>query len=123
MLKTKSTVTRETSTKRDHYSKILIERRKEKMDKFVRDLAKRYDTRLTTILKVEDLFKRHIEFDSRSHLARELRGSIKPSALNTIVARLVYDNKVLYNDDHSLTWIDTKGNTKLNKEFEKAIEI
>lgn len=123
MSKAKSISTRKTLTKRDHYSKILIERRKEKMDKFVRDLAKRYDTRLTTILKVEDLFKKHIEFDSRSHLARELRGSIKPSALNTIIARLVYDNKVLYNNDHSLTWIDTKGNTKLNKEFEKAVEI
>jgi hypothetical protein len=61
----------------------------------------------------QDLFKKHIEFDSRSHLVRELRGSIKPSVLNTITARLVYDNKVLYNDDHLLTWIDTKGNTKL----------
>ncbi len=93
------------------------------MDKFTHDLAKRYDTRLTTILKVEDLFKKHIEFDSRSHLVRELGGSVKPSALNTIIARLVCDNKIVYNSDHSLTWIDTKGNTKLNKEFGKAIEI
>lgn len=66
-------------------------------------------------MKVESFFKIHIEFDSRTHLLRELKGSMKPTALNTIIARLVSENK-LVNDDHSLTWIDTEGNKKLNKD-------
>lgn len=77
----------------------------------------------SSIKKVESLFKTNIEFNSRSHLSRELKGSMKSSVLNTIIAHFVSENKLLVNDDHSLTWIDTEGNEKLNKVFEKAIPL
>ncbi len=74
-------------------------------------------------MKVEKLFKKRIEFDSRTHLLRELKGSMKPTALNTVLARLVSENKIVVNDDHSLTWIDSEGNEKLNKAFENAVPL
>jgi hypothetical protein len=76
-----------------------------------------------SIIKVEDLFRVNIEFDSRSQLLRKLEGSMKASVLNTIIASLVCENKLVVNDDHSLTWIDTQGNEKLNKHFAAAASI
>ena len=57
--------------------------------------------------------------NDKSYLLRELNGSMKASVLNTIIAYLVAENKIVANGDRSLTWIDAKGNTKLNKAFEK----
>lgn len=108
---------------RNNYSEILIERKKKRLDVLIRELAEQYNPKLMTILKVEDLFKKYIEFDSRSQLMRKLEGSVKAPVLNTIIARLVSENKVVFNNDHSLTWIDTESNEKLNREFEKAISI
>lgn len=102
------------TVKHDDFLQTLIEGKRSKLDKLVRELAGKNNTTLNSILKVEDLFKEHIEFNSRSHLLRELKGSMKAPILNTIIARLVGENKLVINDDHSLTWIDTKGNEKLN---------
>ena len=108
---------------RDEFLRILLKGTKNELDKLVQDLAKRDNPTLQSIIKVEHLFKDHIEFDSRSQLLRKLDGSMKASSLNTIIARLVSDNKLVVNDDHSLTWIDMEGNKKLNKEFETAIPL
>lgn len=78
---------------------------------------------MLSMMKVEDLFREKIEFDSRSQLLRRLDGRMKANVLNTIIARLVSDNKIVVNDDHSMTWIDTKGNGKLDKEFDSAIAL
>lgn len=107
----------------DEFLQTLIERKKTKLDKLVKELAGKNNTTLNSILKVEDLFKEHIEFNSRSHLLRELKGSMKAPILNTIIAHLVCENKIVINDDHSLTWIDTEGNKKLNTQFSKAASI
>lgn len=109
--------------KRDDFLQTLIEGKRSKLDKLVRELAGKNNTTLNSILKVEDLFREHIEFNSRSHLLRELKGSMKAPILNTIIARLVGENKLVVNDDHSLTWIDTKGNEKLNAQFRKAVSV
>jgi hypothetical protein len=106
---------------RDEFLKILIERQIDKLDTLVQKLAEKNNPRLLSIKKVENLFKKNIEFNSRSHLLRELKGSMKASVLNTIIAHLVSENKLVVNDDHSLTWIDTEGNEKLHKVFEKAV--
>jgi len=106
--------------KRDDFLQILIRGRKPELGRLVEELAEKYNTTLNSILKVENLFKEHVEFNSRSHLLRELNGSMKAPILNTIIARLVSENKVVINDDHSLTWIDAKGNEKLNAQFDKA---
>jgi len=100
----------------------LIKKRRDQLDSLV-ELAEKNNPKLLSILKVEKLFKKHIEFDSRTHLLRELKGSMKPTALNTVLARLVSENKIVVNGDHSLTWIDSEGNKKLNKAFEKAVPL
>lgn len=102
---------------------VLINHKPNKLEKLVHELAKKNNPKLLSIIKVEDLFKTSIEFDSRSQLLRKLNGSMKASVLNTIIARLVSENKLVVNDDHSLTWIDTKANTTLNKHFKKAVSI
>jgi hypothetical protein len=108
---------------RDEFLKILIERQTNRLDALVQELAEKNNPRLLSIKKVENLFKKNIEFNSRSHLLRELKGSMKSSVLNTIIAHFVAENKIVVNDDHSLTWIDTEGNEKLNKVFEKAVPL
>ena len=110
-------------TKSDKFLKILIEKRRDQLNHLVQELAEKNNPKLLSIMKVESLFKTHIEFDSRTHLLRELKGSMKPTALNTIIARLVSENKLVVNDDHSLTWIDTEGNKKLNKVFDNTISL
>ena len=122
MLRTKG-IKRNRMPSRDDYSEILIERKKKRLDVLIHELAEQHNPKLMTILKVEDLFKKYIEFDSRSQLMRKLEGSVKAPVLNTVIARLVSENKVVFNNDHSLTWINTESNEKLNREFEKAISI
>ena len=90
------------------------------MRELVLRLAKRNDPRLLSQMRVEDLFKERIEFDSRTQLLRALQGSMKADTLNTIIARLVQQERLLINEDHSLTWIDTTGNDVLNRAFDEA---
>ncbi|MGI0018754.1 MAG: hypothetical protein ACREA1_08590 [Nitrosotalea sp.] len=73
------------------------------------------------IEKVEKLFKKTIEFESKSQLLRKLGGSMTMYSLDKIIAQLVKENKILVNDDHSLTWIDIRGNKKLQKHFASAV--
>lgn len=120
-LEGKSSILKDNS--RDEFLKILIERQTDKLNTLVKKLAEKNNPRLLSIKKVESLFKKNIEFNSRSHLLRELKGSMKASVLNTIIAYFVSENKLVVNDDHSLTWIDTEGNEKLNKVFEKAVQL
>jgi citrate lyase gamma subunit len=101
----------------------LIKKHKDELERAVQKLAEKNNPTLLSIKKVEKLFKDRIEFDSRSQLLRELGGSMKATVLNTIVAHLVFENKLIVNDDHSLTWIDTARNEKLNKEFSKAVPL
>lgn len=102
----------------DDFLKKLVTKRN--LRQFVENLAEKNNPTLLSILKVESLFKEHIEFDSRSQLLRKLDGTMKSTVLNTILAYLAYQDKIVTNDDNSLTWIDTQGNDKLNREFAKA---
>ena len=105
----------------DEFINILIKKKKKDLHKLVQELAKRDNPTLLSIMKVEKLFKEHIEFDSRSQLLRKLDGSMKATSLNTILAHLVDENKILVNDDHSLTWIDIRGNKKMIKLWKSAV--
>lgn len=105
----------------DEFITILIKKKKKDLHKLVQELAKRDNPTLLSIMKVEKLFKEHIEFDSRSQLLRKLDGSMKATSLNTILAHLVDENKILVNDDHSLTWIDIRGNKKMIKLWKSAV--
>ncbi len=109
--------------KRDEFLQTLIGGKKSKLGKLVKELVVKNNPTLNSMLKVEQLFKEHIEFNSRAHLLRELKGSMKAPILNTIIARLVCEDKLVINGDHSLTWIDAEGNEKLNAQFRKAKPI
>ena len=105
----------------DEFINILIKKKKKDLHKLVQELAKRDNPTLLSIMKVEKLFKENIEFDSRSQLLRKLDGSMKATSLNTILAHLVDENKIIVNDDHSLTWIDIRGNKKMIKLWKSAV--
>ena len=108
---------------RNNFLSILIRKQKKELDKIVTELAEKNNPTLLSIKKVENLFREHTEFDSRTHLLRQLNGSMKATVLNTIIAHLVSENKVIVNDDHSLTWVDSQGNSRLNEEFGKAVSL
>jgi hypothetical protein len=73
--------------------------------------------------KVENLFREQTECDSRTLLLRLLNGSMKATVLNTIIAHLASETKIVVNDDHSLTWVDSQENSKLSEEFEKGVSL
>lgn len=102
---------------------IWIEKNESKMESLLQYLAEKNNPKMLSIIKIEKLFKQHIEFESKNQLFIALKGSMKLPVLNTILTNLVRDNKILVNNDHSLTWIDTIGNDKLNKEFDSAIPL
>lgn len=108
---------------RNKFLSILIRKQKKELDKIVAELAGKNNPTLLSIKKVENLFREHNEFDSRTHLLRQLNGSMKATVLNTIIAHLVSENKIVVNDDHSLTWVDSRGNSRLNEEFGKAVSL
>lgn len=108
---------------RNNFLSILIRKQKKELDKIVTELAEKNNPTLLSIKKVENLFREHTEFDSRTHLLRQLNGSMKATVLNTIIAHLVSENKVVVNDDHSLTWVDSQGNSRLNAEFGKSVSL
>lgn len=114
---------RSRNTDRNKFLRILTRRQKKELDKIVAELAEKNNPTLLSIRKVENLFREHVEFDSRTHLLRRLNGSMKATVLNTIIAHLVSENKIVVNDDHSLTWVDSQGNSRLGKEFENAREF
>jgi hypothetical protein len=121
--KTKKKMSLLKNAKRDKFLNTLIERRTDALDKTLQELVEKNNPTLQSIMKVEKLFKKHIEFASRSELSRELKGSMKPPVLNTIIVRLVSENKLIVNNDRSLTWIDIEGNEKLNKLFREAVPL
>ncbi len=82
-----------------------------------------YNPTLKSILKVEDIFQKQGEFDSRSQLIRELGGSMKIQVLDVILKYLKSLGKVLDNNDGSWTWIFVKHNETLKKSWEKADQL
>jgi len=108
---------------RNKFLNILVRKQKKELDRIVAELAEKNNPTLLSIKKVENIFREHTEFDSRAQLLRQLNGSMKATVLNTIVAHLVCENKIVVNDDHSLTWVDSQGNNKLNEEFGKAVSL
>lgn len=82
-----------------------------------------YNPTLKSILKVEELFQKQGEFDSKSQLSRALDGSMKMPVLNVILKYLKSLGKVLDNDDGSWTWIYAKDNKKLRKSWNNAVDL
>jgi hypothetical protein len=88
----------------------------------IKDLEE-YNPTLKSILKVEKLFQKHREFDSRSQLLRELNGSMKMQVLNVILKYLKSLGMVIDNNDGSWTWIFAKDNKKLKHSWNTAVRL
>lgn len=82
-----------------------------------------YNPTLKSILRVEELFQKHGEFDSRSQLLREMGGSMKMQVLNVILKYLKSLGKVLDNEDGSWTWIFAKDNKNLKQSWDAAVDL
>ncbi len=106
-----------------HLLDIWVQKDQSKIEKLLQHLVEENNPKMSSIMKVEKLLKKHIEFESKNQLFITLKGSMKLPVLNTILTNFIRDNKVLVNNDHSLTWIDTVGNNKLNKEFDNAVSL
>ncbi len=89
---------------------------------FEEELEK-YNPTLKSVLKVEELFKKNIEFASKNQILRKLDGSMKAPVLNVILKYLSSIDKVIENSDKSWTWIYAADNKKLQKSYSRAIRL
>lgn len=91
----------------------------EETTEVMKTLAGKFNADQEDTSRIERLFQEHIEFDSRDELVRKLGGA-KSSVLNVILIKLIVENKVMINDDGTLTWIYAADNAKLRESCEKA---
>ena len=81
----------------------------------------KYNPTLKNILKIEQLFTKYKEFDSKAQLAKKLDVTMRPPVLNVILEYLERSNKILIDNDGSLVWI--YASPKAKKRWEKAIRM
>ncbi|MBI5146409.1 MAG: hypothetical protein HZA84_04225 [Thaumarchaeota archaeon] len=81
----------------------------------------KYNPTLKNILRVEQLFTKHKEFDSKVQLAKKLDVAMRPPVLNVILKYLERSNKILIDDDGSLVWI--YASPKAKSGWEKADKL
>ncbi len=72
----------------------MIKKDQSQMRRLVLRLAKKNNPRLPSQIRVEDLLRKHTEFDSRGQLFCALRCGMKAGTLNTIIARLVQQDRL-----------------------------
>jgi hypothetical protein len=93
--------------------------------KFVKKIMKtdleKYNPTLKNILKVEQIMAQYKEFDTKTQLVQKLDVSMRPPVLNVILKYLEKSNKILLNDDRSITWI--YASPKAVKSWEKAVKL
>ena len=73
---------------------------------------------MKNVLKIEQLFAKYKEFDSKAQLTKKLDVTIRPTVLNIILNYLEKSNKILIDNDGSLIWI--YASPKAKKRWEKA---
>ncbi|MBM2852182.1 MAG: hypothetical protein HW420_729 [Candidatus Nitrosotenuis sp.] len=81
----------------------------------------KYNPTLKNILKVEQLFIKHKEFDSKVQIAKKLDVAMRPPVLNVILKYLERSNKILIDSDGSLVWI--YASPKAKSSWEKAARL
>lgn len=81
----------------------------------------KYNPTLKNILKVEQLFTKHKEFDSKAQLTKNLDVTMRPPVLNVILKYLERSNKILIDNDGSLVWI--YASPKAKSSWEKAVKL
>ncbi len=93
------------------------------IDSTLKKDLKLYNPTLKSVLKVEELFEKNIEFSSKSQLLRKLDGSMKAPVLNVILRYLKGIGKIIDNEDGSWTWIYAAGNKKLKMSYNKSVRL
>ena len=82
----------------------------------------KYNPTLKNILKVEQLFEKHREFDSKTQLVKKLDVTMRPPVLNVILKYLERSNKIMVDDnDGSIVWI--YASSKAKKSWNKAVRL
>ncbi len=76
---------------------------------------------MKNILKIEQLFTKYKEFDSKAQLVKKLDVTMRPPILNVILEYLERSNKILIDNDGSLVWI--YASPKAKKRWEKASRL
>ncbi|QLH08345.1 hypothetical protein [Candidatus Nitrosotenuis sp. DW1] len=76
---------------------------------------------MKNILKVEQLFTKHKEFDSKVQLVKKLDVTMRSPVLNVILKYLESSNKILIDADGSLVWI--YASPKAKRSLEKAVRL
>ena len=73
--------------------------------KIIHDELKKYNPTLKNILKVEQILIKYKEFNSKNQLTKKLDVAMRPPVLNVILNYLEKSNKIMINNDGSITWI------------------
>jgi len=81
----------------------------------------KYNPTLRNILKVEQAMTKYKEFDSKNQLSKKLDISMRPPVLNVILKYLEKSNKILLNQDGTITWI--YANAKAMESWKKAEKL
>lgn len=92
-----------------------------KTDKEIFQSIQKYNPTLKNILKIEHLFRKYKEFDSKARLAKKLDVTMRPPVLNVILKYLERDSKILIDKDGSMVWIHASPHAK--KSWEKAVKL
>ena len=91
------------------------------MKDILHDIQK-YNPTLKNILKVEQLFEKYKEFDSKTQLVKKLDITMRPPVLNVILKYLERSNKIMIdNKDGSIIWI--YASSKAKKSWNKAVRL
>jgi hypothetical protein len=97
-----------------------LENHTAKLSDIFQDIQK-YNPTLKNILKVEQLFEKYKEFNSKAQLAKKLDVTMRPPVLNVILKYLERSNKIMFNNDDSIVWIYASSTAK--KSWNKAINL
>lgn len=81
----------------------------------------KYNPTLRNVLKIEQIMAKYKEFDSKNQLSKKLDVSMRPPVLNVILKYLEKSNKLLLNQDGSITWI--YANAKAIESWKKAEKL
>ncbi|MEX2192094.1 MAG: hypothetical protein WD717_01755 [Nitrosarchaeum sp.] len=82
---------------------------------------KKYNPTLKNILKIEQVLAKYKEFDTKKQLTDKINVTMRPPVLNVILKYLEKSNKILLNEDGSITWI--YASPKAIKSWKKAVKL
>lgn len=86
-----------------------------------KDKSEKYNPTLKNIRKVEHALSKYKEFGSKNQLTKKLDVTMRPPVLNVILDYLEESNKIMFNDDGSITWINAS--PKAIESWKKSVKL